>query len=45
MDGEEPCAREDASPLAAYRIFVNQKHASVKRKKKKVKIFFQQLVN
>lgn len=38
-DGEEPCAREDAFPLAAYRIFVNQKTCFCK-KKYKVKIFF-----
>ena len=39
VDGEEPRAREDAFPLAAYGIFVNQKHASVK-KKNKGEVFF-----
>ena len=44
VDGEEPRAREDMFPLAAYGIFVNQKHASVKKKQSR-DFFSQQLVN
>ena len=44
MDGEEPRAREDMFPLAAYGIFVNQKHASVKKKQSR-DFFSQQIVN
>ena len=44
VDGEEPRAREDMFPLAAYGIFVNQKHVSVKKKQSR-DFFSQQLVN